>query len=343
MTTVYITHPRYTEHDLPQHPEHAGRIRAVWRRMTDSGLLTRLQSQEAEAITREQILSVHTPGHLALLEKISTLPRAVRIDADTYACPSSLEIARLSAGAAVQAVNAVLQGQAANGLVAARPPGHHAEPDRAMGFCLFNNIAIATRHAQKAFGIERILIVDYDVHHGNGTEAVFYDDPSVLFISTHQHPLYPGTGAVTDTGTGRGEGFNINVPLPAGVDDQGYATVFEQIVAPAAARYQPELILVSVGFDAHWLDPLAGMQLSLTGYAYLSRQLVQMAERLCSGRIIFIMEGGYNLDALSYGMGNIARVLLGEEIEDPLGLPDDAHREPDISALLRQVRQAHRL
>jgi acetoin utilization deacetylase AcuC-like enzyme len=342
MTTVYITHPRATEHDLPQHPEHAGRIRAVWRRMNESGMLARLHSQEAEAITREQILSVHTSEHLALLEKISTLPRAVRIDADTYACPTSLEIASLSAGAAVQAVSAVLQGEAANGLVAMRPPGHHAEPDRAMGFCLLNNVAIATRHAQKAFGIERILIVDYDVHHGNGTEVVFYDTPSVLFISTHQHPLYPGTGALSDTGSGTGEGFNINLPLPAGVGDQGYATVFEQIVAPAAERFQPQLVLVSAGFDAHWLDPLAGMRLSLAGYAHLSRELVRLAEQLCGGRIIFVMEGGYNLDALGYGMCNLARVLLNEEIEDPLGQPEHGS-EPDITSLLERARQLHRL
>lgn len=342
MTTVYVTHPRYTEHDLPQHPEHAGRIRAVWRRMNDSGLLARLLSREAETISPELILSVHTPEHLTLLEKISTLPRTVRIDADTYACPNSYEIARLSAGAAVLAVNSVVQGKAANGLVVARPPGHHAEPDRAMGFCLLNNVAIAARHAQQAFGIERILIVDYDVHHGNGTEVVFYDDPSVLFISTHQYPLYPGTGALTDTGSGKGEGYTINLPLPANTGDSGYATVFEQIVAPAAERFKPELILVSAGYDAHWLDPLAGMRLSLTGYAHLSRELVRMAEQYCSGKIIFVMEGGYNLDALSYGSCNIARVLLGDEIEDPLGLPDDG-REPDITALLEQVRRLHRL
>ncbi len=343
MTTVYTTHPRYTEHDLPQHPEHAGRIRSVWRRLSDSGLLARLLAREAEAISSELILSVHTPEHLALLEKIATLPRTARIDADTYACPSSNEIARLSAGAAVMAVDSVMTGEAANGLVAARPPGHHAEPDRAMGFCLLNNIAIAARHAQKAFGVERVLIVDYDVHHGNGTEAIFYDDPSVLFVSTHQYPLYPGTGAVTDTGAGAGQGYTINIPLAAGVGDAGYAAVFEQVVAPAAERFKPQLILVSAGFDAHWLDPLAGMRLSLGGYAHLSRELTRLANQLCEGRIIFVMEGGYNLDALSEGMVNLARALLGEDTHDPLGLPDDGAVEPQISTLLGRIRQLHRL
>ncbi|HLU11320.1 MAG TPA: histone deacetylase [Oceanobacillus sp.] len=343
MTTAYVTHPRYPEHDLPYHPEHAGRIRAVWRRLEETGLINRLLSLQAQPISDEQILSIHTPEYLALLETIPTFDRTVRLDADTYACPTSNEIARLSAGGVTMAVDSVLRGEAKNGIAAVRPPGHHAEPNRGMGFCLLSNVAIAARHAQKQYGVERIIIVDYDVHHGNGTEAAFYDDPSILFISTHQSPLYPGTGAVGDTGTDKGEGFTINIPLPANTGDTGYAAVYEQIVVPAAERFKPELVLVSAGYDAHWLDPLAGMRLSLTGYAHLGSTLIQIADQHCDGKIVFVMEGGYNLDALADGICNVARLLLGEPIEDPLGPPDDPRREPDISALIQQIRQVHHL
>src|SRR5664279_4390680 len=245
MTTVYVTHPRYTEHDFPGHPEHAGRIRAVWQHLDESGLAARMHSVQAQPASDDLILAVHTPEYLDLLRRVSIMGRTVHLDADTYAGPDALEIARLSAGGAVGAVNAVLSGTADNGLAAIRPPGHHAMPDHGMGFCLLGNIAIAARFAQRQHGIERVLIVDYDVHHGNGTEAMFYDDPSVLFISTHQYPLYPGTGAVTDIGAGRGEGFTVNIPLPSDCGDNSYATVFEQIVWHAAERFQPQLILVS--------------------------------------------------------------------------------------------------
>ena len=216
-------------------------------------------------------------------------------------------------------------------------------PDHGMGFCLLGNVGIAVRYAQKQYGLERILIVDYDVHHGNGTEAMFYDDPSVLFISTHQYPLYPGTGALTDTGSGKGQGFTINIPLPGGSGDANYRQVFEQIVWQAAERFQPQLILVSAGFDAHWADPLAGMYLSLTGYAYLANEVLRMAERFCGGKIVFVMEGGYNLNALSGGMSDIARLLLGDAPIDPLGPAPHHHREPDISALLEALKKLHRL
>lgn len=263
MTTVYTTHPRYVDHDLPGHSEHAGRIRAVWQRLDDSGLSARMQAQEAQEVSSDLILAVHAPEYLDLLQRVSVMGRTMLLDADTYAGPDSLEIARLAAGGVVGAVDAVLAGRADNGLAAVRPPGHHAMPDHGMGFCLLGNIAIAARFAQQQYGIERVLIVDYDVHHGNGTEAMFYDDPSVLFISTHQYPLYPGTGAVTDIGAGDGAGYTINIPLPGGCGDGNYAAVFEQIVWQAAERFAPELILVSAGFDAHWSDPLAGMSLTL--------------------------------------------------------------------------------
>jgi acetoin utilization deacetylase AcuC-like enzyme len=341
--TVYATHPRYVDHDFPGHPESAQRIRAVWRGVDESGLSARMQSLEPPALDTESVLAVHTADYVALLREISALPRTTHLDADTYAGPDALTIALLSAGGAVGAVDRILSGAADNGLAAIRPPGHHAMSDHGMGFCLLGNVAIAARHAQTRYGIERALIVDYDVHHGNGTEAMFYDDPSVLYVSTHQYPFYPGTGAATDTGAGRGAGFTINIPLPGGSGDACYATVFSQLVWPAAERFRPQLILVSIGMDAYWADPLAGMRLTLSGYAHLAGEVIAMAQRLCEGRIVFALEGGYNADALRYGISNVARALLGDAPIDPLGPPPGSLSEPDISALVTRLQTIHDL
>lgn len=350
MTTVYVTHPRLTEHDLPAHPEHAGRIRAVWRRLQDDGLVARMDALTAEPATDTQILAVHTQSHLDLLRKTATLGHTVRLDPDTYCTPTSFELARFAAGGVTMAIDRVMTGAAHNGLVAVRPPGHHAEAGVAMGFCLLGNIAIGARHAQAVHGIERVMILDFDVHHGNGTDAMFYDDPSVLFISLHQgsradgSPFYPGTGKINDTGAGKGEGYTVNIPLPPGHGDSSYAALFEQVVVPITRRYQPQLILVSAGFDAHWVDPLAGERLSLEGYAAMTRTLMSLAAELCGGKIVFVMEGGYNLDALSYGMGNIARLLLGDtEIVDPIGRPNDGEQEPNVDGVIDQLRLLHHL
>jgi acetoin utilization deacetylase AcuC-like enzyme len=339
--STYVTHPRYTEHDLPGHPERADRIRAIWRGLDESGLAARMRRPEPHAVDESLVLAVHTEDYLDLLRRVSAMPRTMHLDPDTYAGPGALEIALLSAGGAVVAVDTVLGGTAANGLAAIRPPGHHAMADHAMGFCLLGNVAIAARHAQIRYGIERVLIVDYDVHHGNGTQAMFYGDPSVLYVSTHQWPFYPGTGAVTEIGAGGGEGYTINVPLPAGSGDANYAAVFDQIIWPAAERFQPQLILVSVGFDAYWADPLAEMRLTLSGYSHLAGEVMRMAQRFCGGKVVFVLEGGYDLDALRYGAGNVARVLLGDPTNDPLGAPALARPEPDIAVLLARVRKLH--
>lgn len=350
MTTVYLTHPRLTEHDLPSHPEHAGRIRAVWRRLEEDGLVTRMNALTAQPATDAQILAVHTQAHLDLLRKTAMLPHTVRLDPDTYCTPTSFELARFAAGAVTGAIDEVMTGSASNGLVAVRPPGHHAEAGVAMGFCLLGNIAIGARHAQAAHGIERVMILDFDVHHGNGTDAMFYDDPSVLFMSIHQGTradgglFYPGTGKVIDIGVGKAEGYTVNIPLAPGHGDSSYAALFEQVIVPIARRFQPQLILVSTGFDAHWVDPLAGARVSLQGYAATTRTLMALADELCGGKIVFVMEGGYNLDALSYGMANIARLLLGDaEIVDPLGLPDDGLGEPPIAPIIAQLQLLHHL
>ena len=342
MTTVYVTHPRYTEHNLPGHPEHAGRILSVWQKLEHAGLTSRLLTLEAQPIDPELILTVHTPRYLEILNWIESQEGIVHIDADTYGLPSSPHIARLSAGGVVDAVEAVLSGRADNGLAAVRPPGHHALAGRGMGFCILGNIAIAARYAQLRHNIERVMIVDFDVHHGNGTQDMFYDDDSVYFMSTHQYPFYPGTGSVGEVGTEKGKGYTLNVPLEAGHGDKNYATVYREILWPAARRFKPQLILVSAGFDAHWSDPLAMMRLSLAGYAHLTRELMAMAAELCAGKIVFVMEGGYDLEALGHGMRNIAHALLGEdEISDPFGARDG--NEPDVKPLIDRLKQTHGL
>jgi acetoin utilization deacetylase AcuC-like enzyme len=343
VTTIFATHPRYADHDYPGHPENADRIRAVWRGLDESGLIARMRSLQVEAVDTDWVLTVHSAAYLDLLRRVSATSRTTFLDPDTYAGPDALAIALLSAGGAVGVVDGILSGSADNGLAAIRPPGHHAMPSRAMGFCLLGNVAIAARFARRQYGIERILIVDYDVHHGNGTEAMFYDDPIVLYVSTHQYPFYPATGAGTDIGVGRGEGHTVNIPLPAGSGDANYATVFEQIVWPSAERFQPQLILVSVGFDAYREDPLAGMRLTLSGYSHLASEVMRMAQRFCDGKVAFLLEGGYHLDALCHGVSNVARLLLGDPPTDPLGPSSDTRPDPDIADLVAQLQQLHQL
>ena len=334
---------RCVDHDLPGHPENADRIRAVWRGLAETGLSARMRSLDVQALDLDLALATHTTEYLDVLQRISKGSRTVHLDPDTYAGPDALTIALLSAGGVVGSVESVLSGRATNALAATRPPGHHAMADHGMGFCLLGNIAIAARHAQTRFGVERILIVDYDVHHGNGTEAMFYDDPSVLYVSTHQYPFYPGTGAAEDVGTGPGRGYTINVPLPAGSGDASYRTIFDRIVWPAAERFDPQLILVSVGFDAYWADPLAAMRLTLNGYSHLAAEVIRMAERFCAGNVVFALEGGYNMDALRYGAANLARLLLGEPPTDPPGASPPPLPEPDITALTARLRRLHGL
>ncbi len=341
MTTAYISDARVQVHTLSGHVESAARLAAVHARLSESQVTDHMLALTPEPISDAQILSVHTQEYLDLL-KWTERQSGVQLGADTYALPESLNAARLSSGAALRAVDAVCSGEAHNALVATRPPGHHAIPDMAMGFCLLANVALAARHAQARYGITRILIVDYDVHHGNGTQDIFYKDDTVYFSSTHQSPWYPGTGALNETGEGNGKSATLNVPLPVGVGDQGFGRIYEEVLWAAARRFRPELMIISAGFDAHWRDPLGGLQLSLSGYAHLSRELIRMAEELCGGKIIFVQEGGYDLEVLSYGMLNVAYALLGRQtVSDPIGAAP--HAEPNISDLIERLKAVHGL
>ena len=237
----------------------------------------------------------------------------------------------------------VIRGDIPNGIALVRPPGHHAERARGMGFCLFNNIAVAAQAALDEFGLQRILIFDWDVHHGNGTQDIFYGSPNVLFMSTHQYPHYPGTGDWREAGAGAGAGYTVNMPLPAGVGDEGFARLLAEVVIPVVERFKPELILVSAGYDAHWRDPLAGLHLSLAGFWRLVEGIKGLADRLCGGRIAVMLEGGYDLKVLSQGVADTCRALLGDDApgEDTIG--PSKWPEPSLDRLMAGLRKLHNL
>jgi acetoin utilization deacetylase AcuC-like enzyme len=267
------------------------------------------------------------------------------IDADTVVSADSWEAASRAAGAAVEAVDGVSAGRLDNAFCLVRPPGHHATPDRAMGFCVFNNVAIAAEWLRANGRAERVAILDYDVHHGNGTQDAFYARADVLYVSTHQYPLYPGTGSWRETGSGEGEGYTVNLSLPPGSGDAIYASVLENIVEPVVRRYAPEFILVSLGFDAFWSDPLASLRLSIGGaYTSLIQSACALANELCGGRIVVALEGGYVLEALAYGANTACRLLLADTPgADPLGPPPDQLSVADVESLLAAIRNLHGL
>jgi acetoin utilization deacetylase AcuC-like enzyme len=307
MPVTLFTSPRFADHLTPPgHPERVERfevMQAVASTFRASGGTVR----EPRPATRDELTRIHGVDYVRVIAE--TTGRATALDADTFTSPETYEVACLAAGAAVGAVEHVLsaggRGAATPGplraLAVVRPPGHHAEADRAMGFCFFNNIAVAAAHA-RARGLRRVAIVDYDVHHGNGTQWSFYADPSVLFVSSHQYPYYPGTGAASDIGSGTGIGFTINLPLEAGATDADYELVYSRVAIPALRQFKPELILISAGFDAYMDDPLGGMRLTSACFGRLTSMIVSVANECCEGRVVAITEGGYNLQGLAEGL-----------------------------------------
>jgi acetoin utilization deacetylase AcuC-like enzyme len=292
------------------HPESPNRLRAILERLEQSGTVDRLTRIEPRRAEDEWITQVHTPRYIAALNRHAPATGRVSLDPDTAMSPGSLNAAYLAAGGVLAGVDAIMAQQVDHVFCAVRPPGHHAEASRAMGFCLFNNVAIAARYVQKQYGLTRVLIVDWDVHHGNGTQHSFEDDPSVLFFSTHQYPHYPGTGRASERGTGAGEGFTINVPMEAGEGDEAYRTVFHKVLVPAADHFHPEFVIISAGFDAHREDPLAQMGLTEEGYADLTGIVAGIARRHAGGRILSSLEGGYNLAALGASVDAHIKALL---------------------------------
>ncbi len=308
--TGLVYHPAYLEHDMGVgHPESPNRLRAIMQQLDQSGTGARLTKIEPRKAEDEWITQVHTPGYVATLNAHVPTNGRVSLDPDTSMSPGSLTAAYLAAGGALAAVDAIMTGLVDHVFCAVRPPGHHAEAGRAMGFCLLNNVAIAARYVRKRYGLQRVLIVDWDVHHGNGTQHSFENDPSVLFFSTHQYPHYPGTGRATERGTGAGEGFTINVPMEAGGDDE-YRAIFQKSLVPVADAFKPEFVIISAGFDAHKDDPLAGMGLTEDGYAGLTCIVAGIAKRHARHRVLSCLEGGYNLTALAASVDRHLLALL---------------------------------
>jgi len=296
MPLILIHSRRFVEHTTPPgHPERPERaevmdvIADAWR--TQGGEVV-----APRAATEEQLARVHDADYVGRIA--ATSGSAVALDPDTYTSPESYAIALLAAGATIDAVERVVGGSHSSAFALVRPPGHHAERDRAMGFCLFNNVAVGARHAQ-TLGAARVAIVDYDVHHGNGTQHTFAADPSVLYVSTHQYPYYPGTGAADEIGEGSGRGTTVNLPLDAGATDDDYRLVFDDVVLPVVRQFRPDLVMVSAGFDAHERDPLAAMRLTTDAFGAMTRALRGVANEFCSGRIVLVAEGGYDLRALA--------------------------------------------
>ncbi len=305
--TGLVIDSRYLEHRTPPgHPERPERLQALIE-MLETYSREGIRRFDARAATREEILRVHDASYFDFLAEAAG-KRDFAFDADTFISTGSFEAALLSAGGFLSIVEAIMNDEADNGFGLVRPPGHHAETDRAMGFCLFNNVAVAAHFLLEEYDVERILIVDWDVHHGNGTQWSFYADPRVLYISTHHYPFYPGTGSAEQVGMDRGLGFTVNIPLHGGGGDAEYLAAFSQIIAPISKQFDPRFILVSAGFDAHSRDPLGGMKVTEEGYATMARILLDIAEEHAGGRLAAVLEGGYALEPLQ----NCVKAVLEE-------------------------------
>ncbi len=305
----FVSHTDYQKHNTGAfHPERAPRLEAIVNRLKETGLLETLVPIDPFIAPIEWVTEIHTSDYVQYIEE--SCRRGIKaLDPDTRICPLSYHVALLAVGGALAAVDSVMEGRVDQAFVAVRPPGHHAERARAMGFCLFNNIAIATRYLQKHYHLERILIVDWDVHHGNGTQHAFEEDPSVFFFSIHQYPHYPGTGSSEERGKGAGFGFTVNVPVPAGSGDKEYILHFEKTLYPQALAFCPDFVLISAGFDAHKDDPLCATLVTEQGFQAITEMVGAIARECCQGRLVSLLEGGYSLDALSRSVEQHLRTL----------------------------------
>jgi len=334
--TGFVLDERYRLHDTgPGHPERSDRIGVLMRSIEERPGLRRIAPRAA---TGDEITLVHDERHFDAVDRTSGLARAA-FDADTPVSADSFGTACLATGGVLAAVDAVMAGEIDNAFAMVRPPGHHAERSQAMGFCLFNNIAVGAAYLRRRYGLNRILIMDWDVHHGNGSQHSFYADPGVLFISTHRYPFYPGTGSIDEVGRGEGEGYTVNLPLPAGFGDTEYDELFEAVVVPIAEAYEPEFVLISAGFDPHARDPLGGMAVTEAGFARMARRLLDVAEHCAQRRCVAVLEGGYDLQAIRDSSLAVLDQFSGrsESLAPPTGPPGRA--TPVVDAARRRFAE----
>lgn len=339
--TGIVKDTRYLEHVMdPGHPESPERLRAIYKMLEEEEMKDIVEVVNPRAAAREELEMIHSPAHIDLVASTAGKPY-YRLDMDTSTCAKSYEAALLAAGGFLELLKAVLEGKLNNGFALVRPPGHHAERDRAMGFCLFNNVAIGGTYAIKHFSLQRILIIDWDVHHGNGTQNAFYGDPRVLYFSTHRYGFfYPGTGAATEVGKGQGEGFTVNVPLSTGFGDSDYGNIFEKILRPIALEYQPQLVLVSAGFDIHYDDPLGGMGVTEKGFARLTQILIEIAGATAQGKLAITLEGGYDVSGQSRSVKAVLKELAqASPIEKQNLLEKEKANYSRIERLISQLKE----
>lgn len=327
---------RFLQHETPRgHPERPERLRALLDALGNWEKRNRLRSIEPRLAETERLSRVHSQDHVRRIAATAERPYS-SLDPDTHAGQRSYETARLAAGGAMALVEALSSGKIDSGILLARPPGHHAESDRAMGFCLFNTIAVAAQFALDEGWARRIAVVDFDVHHGNGTQEIFYNRPDVLFLSSHQYPFYPGTGSFREKGDGNGLGTTVNLPISAGAGDGFFAPLYQEFVAPILKQFQPDLILVSAGFDAHRQDPLGGMNLSAQGFGKIAFLLNEAAADVCKGRILYLLEGGYDLQGLVSSTLEVISACL-----DPSHAATRSFEEEEPYAAYRDLAKSH--
>lgn len=338
--TGVVKDERYMNHDPgPYHPESPRRLEVIYKMLEEPAMKDLLVEIIPEPAPEEYLLWVHTDSLVKIVRSTAGKPY-YSLDPDTSTSPGSFEAALLAVGGVCKVISMVMNGELDNGFALIRPPGHHAERSRAMGFCLFNNVAVGARYAQRQCGAERVLVIDWDLHHGNGTQHIFEDDPTVLYFSTHQYPYYPGSGAFQEVGTGKGEGYTVNVPLSTGYGDGEFVAIYENVVRPIALEFRPDIVLVSAGFDIYQGDPLGGMRVSAQGFGALARSILNMAQEACEGKVVVCLEGGYNLQGLKDGVRAVLRQMAHVEHVDLTRITEEMSQSA-VDELIETSRKIH--
>ena len=334
--TGFVRHPLYLAHEMdPYHPESPARLHAIYQ-MVENELADQLVMIEPREATHEELGWIHDNDYIKIVA--GTEGESVRLDPDTSTCPQTYRASLMAAGGLIEAVNAVFTGEVDNAFAAVRPPGHHAERNRAAGFCIFNNIGIAAEYAMRKHNCQRVLIFDWDLHHGNGTQHSFENTNRVLYISTHQYPYYPGTGAFQEVGRGEGIGYTVNIPLSTGFGSGDYLDLVERIVKPIALAYQPDLVMVSAGYDIFEGDPIGGMQVSPAGFGALTHHLIEIANQCCGGKLVLALEGGYHIMGLTHSVRSTLQVLLSGQA-DPEWLEQEVVNQHGVNRVIANVRE----